>query len=128
MKKVWILALTCSLAAAVFAAETEKTAQPVATVAENPMVFTLDATYVTKYIWRGFDVLDDKAAFQPSANLALENGLNFNVWSSFAGASKNDGNVSTVDATEYDYTVSYKNSFGEDCYVTNYIVGWRYYD
>jgi hypothetical protein len=126
-----ILALTSALAAMAFAATTEApatTTPPIATVQSNPMVFTLDATYVTKYIWRGFDVLDDKAAFQPSANLALENGLNFNVWSSFAGASKNNGNVSTVDATEFDYTVSYKNTFGEDACLTNYTVGWRYYD
>ena len=92
------------------------------------MVFTLDASYVTKYIWRGFDKLDDKAAFQPSAKLALDNGLFFNVWSSFAGSSKGDGAVSTVNATELDYTVGYANSFGEDCYVTNYSVGWRFYD
>jgi hypothetical protein len=128
MKKVVMLALISTLAAASFAAEVAKPAQPVATVQENPMVWTLDATYVTKYIWRGFDMLDDKAAFQPSANLALENGLNFNVWSSWAGASKNDGDISTVDKTQFNYTVSYKNNFGEDCGMTQYNVGWRYYD
>jgi uncharacterized protein (TIGR02001 family) len=124
MRKLLMLTLLSTLAAAAFAAE----AQPVAAVEENPMVFTLDASYVTKYIWRGFDVLDDKAAFQPSVNLALENGMFFNVWASYAGASKNDGSVSTVDATEYDYTVGYANSFGEDCFVTNYSIGWRFYD
>ncbi|MBM4103383.1 MAG: hypothetical protein FJ263_04925 [Planctomycetes bacterium] len=131
MKTVMILSLTSILAAMAFAATPATSAtpaQPVATVANSPMAFTLDATYVTKYIWRGFDVLDDKAAFQPSANLALENGLNFNVWSSWAGTSKHDGSVSTVDATEFDYTISYKNTFGEDCYLTDYTVGWRYYD
>ena len=128
MKTVMILALTSALAAMAFAAAPATPAQPVATVANSPMAFTLDATYVTKYIWRGFDKLDDKAAFQPSANLALENGLNFNVWMSYAGASKHNGAISTVDATEYDYTVSYKNTFGEDAYLTNYNVGWRYYD
>jgi hypothetical protein len=128
MKKLVMLALLSALAAASFAAEVAKPAQPVATVQEKPMVFTLDASYVTKYIWRGFDKLDDKAAFQPSANLALENGMFFNVWGSFAGSSKGDGDVSTVNATELDYTVGYANSFGEDCYVTNYSVGWRFYD
>jgi hypothetical protein len=110
-----------------FAAAPAASTQPVATVANNPMVFTLDATYVTKYIWRGFDKLDDKAAFQPSANLALDNGLNFNVWSSLPGAAKNDGSISTVDATEFDYTISYKNSYGENEYLTDYTIGWRYY-
>ena len=51
-----------------------------------------DATWVSKYIWRGFDLLDDKAAFQPSINFDLFNsGFSVNVWSSFAGASKNGG-------------------------------------
>lgn len=89
---------------------------------------TVDLSYVTKYIWRGFDKLDDKAAFQPSVNFALENGLFFNVWSSFAGSSKGNGSISTVNATEMDYTIGYANTFGEDCYVTNYKVGWRFYD
>lgn len=139
MKKVLILALMGAMAAAAFAAETQPAApaqpapaaqaQPIAPASNGgEMVTTIDASYVTKYIWRGFDKLDDKAAFQPSVNLDMGNGLNFNVWSSWAGASKNNGNVSTVDATEMDYTVAYKNVFGEDCFLTNYTVGWRYYD
>ncbi len=133
MKKVFILALMGAMAAAAIAAESQPapaaSAKPIATAQnESDMAFTLDASYVTKYIWRGFDVLDDKAAFQPSANLDMGNGWNFNVWSSFAGASKNDGDVSTVDATQMNYTVSYKNTFGENCFVTNYNIGWRYYD
>jgi hypothetical protein len=133
MRKLLILVLMSALAAAAFAADVQQPSKPtqpapVAAIADKPMVFTLDASYVTKYIWRGFDMLDDKAAFQPSANLALENGLNFNVWSSWAGTSKNDGDVSTVDKTQFNYTVSYKNMFGEDCYLTSYNIGWRYYD
>lgn len=115
MKKVLILALMGAMAAA-------------AVAVENQMTTTVNASYVTKYIWRGFDVLDDKAAFQPSINLDMGNGLNLNVWSSWAGASQHNGAVSTVDATEMDYTVAYKNTFGENCFVTNYTVGWRYYD
>jgi len=137
MKKLMILALMSALAAAAFAAvgqtpakvKPATRAQPVATVAENQMAFTLDATYVTKYIWRGFDKLDDKAAFQPSANLDMGNGLNFNVWMSYAGASKNDGAISTVDATQYNYTISYENFLWEDSNLkTDYNIGWRYYD
>jgi len=132
MKRMLVLVLMGAMAAAAVAAETQAPAakapaKPVATVSDNPVVFDLDATYVTKYIWRGFDVLDDKAAFQPSANMAYE-GINLNVWSSFAGASKNDGSHSTVDATEMDYTVSYKNVIEADNLTTNYTVGWRYYD
>ena len=29
----------------------------------------LDATYASKYIWRGYDLFDDHAAFQPSVNI-----------------------------------------------------------
>ncbi len=32
---------------------------------------TADATWVSKYIWRGFDLLDDKGAFQPSVDVDL---------------------------------------------------------
>jgi hypothetical protein len=58
----------------------------------------------------------------------MGNGWNLNVWSSWAGASRHNGNVSTVDATELDYTIAYKNTFGENCFATNYSVGYRYYD
>ncbi len=90
---------------------------------------TVDATYTTKYIWRGFDILDDKAAFQPSVNFDLGNGFSFNVWGSLAGSSKGNGAVSTVDAEEWDYTLAYSNSINEGCSTkTDYTVGWRFYD
>jgi len=90
----------------------------------------VDVTWVSKYIFRGIDKLDDKAAFQPSINLDLfDTGLSFNVWSSFAGASKNAGRVSTVDAEEWRYALTYAGSVldGEQ-YKTNYAVSWVYYD
>lgn len=47
---------------------------------------TLDATWVSKYIWNGFDKLDDKAAFQPSVTLDLfDSGFTVGVWGSWAG-------------------------------------------
>jgi len=55
--------------------------------AQGDLGVTLDATWVSKYIWRGFDRLDDKAAFQPSVMLDLFNtGFNVGVWGSWAGA------------------------------------------
>ncbi len=90
---------------------------------------TVDTTYTTKYIWRGFDILDDKAAFQPSVNFDLGNGFSFNVWGSLAGSSKGDGSKSTVDAEEWDYTLAYSNSINEGCSSkTDYTIGWRFYD
>jgi len=62
---------------------------------------TVDATWVSKYIWRGFDVLDDKAAFQPSIDFDLwDTGFHFTIWTSWAGASKNGGSISTVNKEE----------------------------
>ena len=31
---------------------------------------TLDLSFVSKYIWRGFDLMDDKASWQPSVRAA----------------------------------------------------------
>lgn len=84
---------------------------------------TVDISYVSKYIWRGFDLLDDKGAWQPSIDLDLGNGFSANVWMSYAGASGG------VDATEYNYTLAYNGSVLEDsAWKTNYELGWRYYD
>lgn len=89
---------------------------------------TVDATWVSKYIWRGFDVLDDKAAFQPSINLDLYGtGFSFTAWSSFAGASKNGGSVSTVDAEEWDYILTYSGTH-EGTYRTDYALSYAYFD
>ncbi len=92
----------------------------------------VDVTWVSKYIFRGIDKLDDKAAFQPSINLDLfDTGLSFNVWSSFAGSSRGGGKKisSTVDAEEWRYALTYGNSvFDGEQYKTDYAVSWVYYD
>lgn len=89
---------------------------------------TFDTTWVSKYIWRGIDLLDDKAAIQPSINMDLGNGLSANVWASYACAS-GSSTLSTVDATEYDYSLTYS---GTACEGTAgemaYAVSWIYYD
>jgi len=90
----------------------------------------VDATWVSKYIFRGIDKLDDKAAFQPSINMDLfDTGLSFKLWSSWAGASKNGGSKSTVDAEEWRYILTYADSAleGEQCQ-TDYALSWVYYD
>jgi hypothetical protein len=90
----------------------------------------VDATWVSKYIFRGIDMLDDKAAFQPSINFDLfDTGLSFTVWSSFAGSSKGGGLISTVDGEEWNYVLTYANSaFDGEQYKTNYALSWVYYD
>ncbi|MFI4912105.1 MAG: hypothetical protein ACIAQZ_10610 [Sedimentisphaeraceae bacterium JB056] len=42
--------------------------------AEGEMGVTVDATYMTKYLWHGIDLNDDAAAFAPSINIDLGNG------------------------------------------------------
>ena len=119
MKKLLALVVLCGLAPAAKAVD----------LAGTEVGITVDATFVSKYIWRGFDKLDDKAAWQPSVNFDLGGGFNFNVWASYPGGAGNSDAVgSRVDRTEYDYTLSYNGSVLDDCFKTDYTVGWRYYD
>ena len=98
--------------------------------ADQDMGITVDLSYVSKYIWRGFDLLDDTSAWQPSVNVDLGGGFSANVWMSYSGASgTTDGGISRVNSTEYDYTLAYDGTVLEDsAWKTNYQVGWRYYD
>lgn len=89
---------------------------------------TIDVGYFSQYIWRGFDLMDDKAVVQPSVDFNW-NGFGANVWSA-QPTSGGDSSFSQVNATEFDYTVYYKNYLFEDdvCWRTDYKVGYRYYD
>ena len=60
---------------------------------------------VSRYIWRGFDLLpDNHAAIQPSLTVALgKSGFALNVWSSFALAQRYEFKYSD----EIDVTISY---------------------
>jgi len=85
-----------------------------------------DATYVSKYIWRGVDRLDDVSAFQPSININLgDTGFSFNLWTSYAGS----GGNGRVNLTEYDYTLAYGDTLFEgETYATNFTANYIYYD
>ncbi len=98
--------------------------------AEGDIGVDIDATWVSKYIWRGFDLLDDKAAFQPSISVDLfGSGFSVGVWGSYAGSSKGGGSISTVNATELDYFITYNNSaFAGEAHQMDYAVTWLYYD
>ena len=87
---------------------------------EDPLGVTVDATWVSKYLWYGIDMLDDKGAFQPSVDVDLfGSGFSVNVWASYptAAGDMNKGGgspgTSRIDATEYDYTLAYSTVFGE---------------
>ena len=76
---------------------------------------TVDATWVSKYLWRGIDLLDDKGAFQPSVDVDLfGSGFSVGVWASYPTAvgdmnktAANRAGASRVDATEFNYRVAY---------------------
>ncbi|HEV59022.1 MAG TPA: hypothetical protein ENN87_16250 [Phycisphaerales bacterium] len=89
---------------------------------------TVDATWVSKYIWRGFDMLDDKAALQPSIDLDFwGTGLYFNAWGSWAG-SGGSTSFSTVNREEWRFTLGYKGSTMEgDPGQVNYALNWVSY-
>ncbi len=114
MKKVLVaMVVLCGLAGIVHAAE----------IAGNEATITADVTYTTKYMWRGFNLYSADSAIQPSVDVALENGLSFNVWASYANGGGN------VNGTEYDYTVAYSNTLNEGSTMqADYSVGWTYFD
>ncbi|MEJ5259139.1 MAG: TorF family putative porin [Anaerohalosphaeraceae bacterium] len=92
---------------------------------------TVDLSYTSRYIWRGYDILDNAGAFQPSIDLSHENGLGATIWMSYPerGGWTNNLADSRVNLTEYDYTLYYKGkALAGDAWETNYKLGWRYYD
>lgn len=82
---------------------------------EDSLGVTLDATWVSKYLWYGIDRLDDKGAFQPSVDIDLfGSGFSVGVWATYPTAvgdmdktPTNPAGNSRVDATEYQYRVAY---------------------
>lgn len=107
--------LVCLLAGAAFAQDYWE---------ERFLGIDLDATVVSKYMWRGYDILDDRAAFQPSINFDLfQTGFSLNVWGSFALSSGFE------DLDELDYSLAYATTFfEEEAYALDFAVTYIYYD
>jgi len=57
-------------------------------------------------MWRGFDVLDNREALQPSVTLSNNSGLNFNIWGSFGISDR----FFTSEFDELDLTLNYGKS------------------
>lgn len=127
MKKqlvMMMLVLACGIAIAAPAAKAPKEAEV------KEFTTTVDVGYYSQYMWRGFDLMDDKAVVQPSVDFNW-NGFGANVWSAQPTSGGNSfGGWSQTESTEFDYTAYYKNYLFEDdvCWMTNYKVGYRYYD
>ena len=83
-----------------------------------------DVTYVSQYMFRGYDILDDHPAVQPSITLDFwQTGFKFNIWGSYAFKSS----LSYLD--EIDLTLLYGRAFWEDeSYALNTYCLGRYVD
>jgi len=66
----------------------------------------ISADYVTRYMWRGFDVLTNRSAIQPSVTFSNDKGISLNCWGSF-GITERDH---TGEFDELDLTLSYGKS------------------
>lgn len=96
----------------------------IAVGAAGPLGVDLDATYVSKYMWRGYDLFNDRGAFQPSINADLfGTGFSANVWASIPAGSGSE------DLTELDYTLSYAFSlFADEAYALDICANYIYFD
>lgn len=102
---------------------------------EDGVGVDVNAKWVSKYIWRGFDRLDDVAAFQPSVNFDLYgSGFSVGIQASMAasGGRMGPGTLpehSRVNNEEWKYWLAYNNKMYEgETYKTNYMLMYTYYD
>lgn len=91
---------------------------------DSELGVTADVTYMSRYIWRGFDSYpNNHSAIQSSIDLDLyETGWGVNVWWSRANTSGFEN------SEEIDYTLYYgKSLFEGETHATDYGIGWVYY-
>jgi hypothetical protein len=91
---------------------------------EGELSGTIDLTYMTSYIWRGFDYYaDDHSAYQASVDLDLYGtGLGVKVIHRRAISAPFE-NAEGLDVALYYGDSAYQG----ETYITNYTVGWVYY-
>jgi len=85
---------------------------------------SIDVTYSSKYIWRGFDIYDDKSAIHPSIDLDLfGTGFGINVVAHRANSDEFEN------GERWDYSPYYLGSlFQDEIYATNYRFAYVYYN
>ncbi|MDH4241199.1 MAG: hypothetical protein OEW48_16700 [Phycisphaerae bacterium] len=96
---------------------------PPALAQEGGISGTVDLTYMSKYIWRGFDIYGNDDGIQLGTNINISDtgfGLK-TLWSRANGSGFEN-------LEEFDITLYYNNLVYEDeTYATNYTLGWTYY-
>jgi len=81
-----------------------------------------DLTYSSKYVWRGFDIYDDKSAIHPSVDLSY-GPFGINV----TGHRANSGEFENGE--RWDYNLYYVGGLNMDQpYALQYRFGWVYYN
>jgi hypothetical protein len=100
MKKMMLVILVVLATGAVWAAE-------------GKLGTEVDLTWASKYIWRGLDLGDNKAAFQPSVNFDLwGSGFSVKIWGTWLGGPTNGGEA--LNPTEkLEYSLTYANRINE---------------
>jgi len=85
---------------------------------------SVDFTYQSKYLWRGFDIYGDKSAMQPSLDLDLfGTGLGVSIMGHRANASGFET------GERWDYTLYYQGiTCPDEAYALMYRLGWVYYN
>lgn len=96
---------------------------------DDALGVTLDTSWSNLYMWRGYNIFDDHAAFFPSVNWdVFDTGLSLNMWSAIPCGTGHDG-FHLDDLTEIDYTVTYGLSvFEEETYALDLFVNYIYFD
>jgi len=83
----------------------------------------IDGSFVSDYVWRGMNVLDQAPAFQPSVTYSVgETGLGANIWGSLVLTRRGEAAIRELD--EMDLTLFYDRSFG----AVDLSTGFAYYN
>jgi hypothetical protein len=110
-------------------AEGVSTAAPADDGAGNGLEISVKGDWVSKYMFRGFDILDDSGAWQPSVDLGLwDTGLHLNWWASYSSHDRGKYLSCTIDRhdlDEHDYGIYWEGNMAEYVDVT---LGFWYYD
>ena len=92
---------------------------------EGELHGTIDVTYLSSYIWRGFDVY-------PEGHSGIQTSIDVDLFGTGFGVKTlmNRAIGSGFEKIErWDYTLYYRNSlFDDEAYATRYMVSWVYYN
>jgi hypothetical protein len=96
---------------------------------EGKLGTDVDIAWASKFIWRGIDMGDNKAAFQPSVNFDLwGSGFSTKIMGSWLGGPTN-GAEAALPTELYQYSLTYANSLQKgDAMQVDYALTYTYWD